>query len=56
MPSVDQMPDKPVPFGYKVSWFAVKASDRAQVLDALEFGRGTPANWASGLAARFLMP
>jgi len=51
MPSFDQTPDKPVSFGYKVRWFAVKTSDPAGVLDALEFGNGIPANWASGLAA-----
>jgi hypothetical protein len=51
MPSFDQTPDEPQPFGFKVSWFAVKASDPASVLDALEFGEGTPTNWASGLAA-----
>src|SRR5262245_18285504 len=50
MPSFDQTPDKPQSFGYKVSWFAVKASDTASVLDALEFRKATPANWASGLA------
>jgi len=51
MPHFDQTPDKPQSFGYKVSWFAVKASDAASVLDALEFGGKTPANWASGLIA-----
>jgi len=51
MPSFDQTPDKPQPFGYKVSWFAVKASNTSAVLNALEFGVATPANWASGLAA-----
>lgn len=50
MPSFDRTPDRPRPFGYKISWFAVKASDTASVLDALEFGGATPANWASGLA------
>src|SRR5262249_43189589 len=39
------------PFGYKVSWFAVRASDSAAVVDALEFGVATPANWRSGLSA-----
>jgi len=53
MPSFDRTPDKPEPFGYKISWFAVKASDTASVLDALEFREATPANWASGLAAAY---
>jgi hypothetical protein len=48
MASFDETPDKPK--GFKVLWFAVKAADPASVLDALEFGERTPANWASGLA------
>jgi len=53
MPSFDQTPDKPKAFGFKVLWFAVKAADPTSVLDALEFGGATPANWASGLAAAY---
>jgi hypothetical protein len=50
MASFDETPDKPKGFGFKVLWLAVKAVDPASVLDALEFGERTPANWASGLA------
>jgi hypothetical protein len=50
MPSFNQMPDKPQPYGFKVSWLALKTSDPAAVLDALELGEATPANWESGLA------
>ncbi len=53
MPSFDQTLDAPEPFGFKVSWFAVKTSDPASVLDALEFGQATPTNWTSGLAAAY---
>jgi hypothetical protein len=53
MPAFDQTPDKPKSFGFKVLWFAVKAADHASVLDALEVGEATPANWASGLAAMY---
>jgi len=53
MPSFNPTPDAPVPFGLKVSWFAVKAPDPASVLDTLEFGETTPANWATGLAAAY---
>lgn len=48
-----QTPDKPESFGYKTSWFVVKASDPALVVDALELGEATPANWASGIAATY---
>jgi hypothetical protein len=51
MPSFDQTPDKPQGFGFKVLWFAVKASDPTSVLDTLKLGEVAPANWASGLAA-----
>ncbi len=50
-PSFSQTPDFPQSFGYKISWFALKASDPASVLDALEIGNATPSNWESGLAA-----
>ncbi len=51
MPPFDQTPDKPQSFGYKISWYAVKAAAPGAVLDALEFGEGAPANWRTGLAA-----
>jgi hypothetical protein len=50
-PSFNQTPDFPQSFGYKISWFALKASDPASVLDALEITDATPSNWESGLAA-----
>lgn len=51
LPAFDRTPDKPQPFGYKVSWFAVPAADPVTVVDALEFGEAMPANWAAGLEA-----
>jgi hypothetical protein len=53
MPSFDQTPDAPEPFGFKVSWLAIKTSDPTLVLDALELGQAAPANWASGIAAAY---
>src|SRR5271154_6190415 len=53
MPSFDQTPDKPKSFGFKVNWFAVKASDPATVLDAFEIDEATPSNWESGIAAAY---
>jgi hypothetical protein len=53
MPLFDQTPDVPEPFGFKILWFAVKAADPTSVLEALELGEGTPANWASGIAASY---
>jgi hypothetical protein len=53
MPSFDRTPDAPESFGFKVSWFAVRAADPASVLDALELEQAAPANWASGIAAAY---
>jgi hypothetical protein len=53
MPTFDQTPDGPAGFGFKISWFAVKATDPAAVVNAFEFKEATPANWASGLAAAY---
>ncbi len=54
MTPFDQTPDKPEGFGYKASWFAVKASDSALAVDALEFAEAAQANWKSGVAAEHL--
>jgi hypothetical protein len=51
MRSFDQTPDQPRSFGYKVNWLALKTSDIAAVLEALELTETTPANWESGLEA-----
>lgn len=53
MPDFDRTPDSPKEFGFKTSWFAVKAFDPASVLDALEFGPAIPAIWASSLAVTY---
>ena len=48
---IDQAPDKPRAFGYKINWFAVRTRDPQSVADALKLEQVTRANWASGLAA-----
>lgn len=53
MLSFDTTPDQSESFGYKVSWFAIKAEDPAAVLDTLGIADATPANWKSGLAAMY---
>lgn len=42
-------PDRPKPFGYRMSWLAVKTTDTAAVLDALALRDAVPANWNSGI-------
>lgn len=51
MSLLDQTPDRPQSFGHKVSWFALRASDPAAVIEALELDEAMPANWTSGLPA-----
>ena len=34
--NVDSTPDRPVGFGYKVAWLAIKAADANEVLNALD--------------------
>lgn len=53
MPNLNKTPDRPINFGYKVNWFAVKAKDPATVAAALDIGPGIPSNWASGMAAAY---
>jgi len=53
IPSFDQTPDEPEPFGYKVSWLAIKTPEPAAVVEALDLGEATPTNWASGLALAY---
>lgn len=55
-PLLDPTPDRPEPFGYKVSWFAVQAHDSKLVVEALGLGGGTTANWSSGIKAAYRQP
>ncbi|MEQ1653604.1 MAG: hypothetical protein ABL897_14040 [Hyphomicrobium sp.] len=47
-------PDAPKPFGYRMSWFAVKSADTAAVMQAMGLAAASdeaavPANWNSGI-------
>lgn len=46
-------PDAPKPFGYRMSWFAVKSVDTAAVMQAMGLvaasDKAVPANWNSGI-------
>lgn len=46
-------PDAPVAFGYKSSWFAVRADSAAEVAAALGAWNLRPANWKSGVDASY---
>ena len=51
MTSFSRTPDKPQSFGFKVSWFAVAASDPSLFVDALGLKEAEITNWSSGLEA-----
>jgi hypothetical protein len=42
-------PDLPKPFGYGMSWLALKTEDTAAVIACLGLGECEPANWNSGI-------
>jgi hypothetical protein len=47
---LDSTPDKPLGFGYKNAWIAIKADDPEKVAKALKISELRIANWRSGLA------
>jgi hypothetical protein len=42
-------PDRPHPFGYRMSWLALRTRDTAGVVEALGLAAPEPANWSTGL-------
>ncbi len=50
---IDTTPDQPVPFGYKMSWLAVKSDDAERVLKSLDMENVQPANWHTGCIAAY---
>lgn len=44
-----ETPDRAKPFGYRMSWLAVKSADTAAVIEALGLDGATVANWNSGI-------
>lgn len=45
----DIMPDRPVPFGYKMSWLALHTDDTSRVVDMIGLANPRPCNWQSGV-------
>ena len=57
----EEVPEEPVPFGYQLSWLAVRSTDPEAVLQALGGRPLRAADWNAGVAAayageRFLSP
>lgn len=51
--NVDTTPDLPVPFGYKMSWLALKTEDSAAVCESVPVENLQPANWRTGSSAAY---
>lgn len=49
--SVQDTPDSPCSFGYKMCWFAIPTRDSAKVITAFALKDTMRANWASGVQA-----
>ena len=47
---LDDTPDGPVLFGYKMGWLAVKCEDPHRLMEVLGLQNSRPANWTTGLA------
>lgn len=50
---LDDTPDKPVSFGYKTSWLAVKDTNINKIVNDLNIKVIGKANWESGLSAAY---
>lgn len=48
---IDTTPDKPINFGYKNSWLAVRASNAQDVAESLSLDNLQAANWHTGFVA-----
>ena len=49
--AVSVVPSRPISFGYKCSWLAIKGRGPSEVLKALSVKDPTPANWDDGFKA-----
>ncbi len=47
----DVKPDRPHPFGYKMTWLAIRTRDTQRVIDVLGLAHVQPANWNTGLGS-----
>ncbi len=45
----DNAPDRPVPFGLKMAWLAIRTKDTARVVEVLGLAEPKVCNWQSGI-------
>jgi hypothetical protein len=53
---IDDTPDLPEPFGYKMSWLAIRSEEPQTALEALGLRDVMPANWRSGVEVAYRFP
>jgi hypothetical protein len=51
--TIDATPDRPVGFGYKMCWLAVRSENTDDVVSSLLFENRQPANWQTGFVAAY---
>jgi hypothetical protein len=49
----ERAPDRPLPFGYRMAWLAIRTADTQRVIDVLGLARIKAANWNSGLGSAY---
>lgn len=49
LPLPEQVPDSPIPFGYKIGWLCIKSDSPQAVMEALDLRECVPCSWADGL-------
>jgi hypothetical protein len=49
----ERAPDRPLPFGYRMAWLAIRTADTQRVIDVLGLTRVKAANWNSGLGTAY---
>ena len=52
-PLNEPIPDTPIPFGYKCSWYCVSGLDDQRILEILGPRHVAPANWREGIEAAY---
>ena len=50
---INTEPERPIGFGYKNSWLAIRTTDADEVLEALSITNAQRSNWSSGLDAAY---
>lgn len=51
--NIDDLPDLPVPFGYKCQWMVVRSTDSEEIANRLNLTDIRRANWKTGIKAAY---